>query len=79
MTDAALPLVADVFPDLAADVVELLRADDDPLAETIAGLPFYGVCTCSSTCRAAFHLTGGSRLQRRVTRWATTVQTGIGT
>ncbi|MFB4309365.1 hypothetical protein [Actinomadura sp. GTD37] len=40
----------DVFPELVADIVELLAADGEPLADTIADLPFLGPCTCSPTC-----------------------------
>jgi hypothetical protein len=52
MTGHQHPRMADVFPDLTADIVRLLRATDpdDPLAETIEDLPFHGPCTCSPTC-----------------------------
>jgi hypothetical protein len=44
--------LADVFPDLAADIALLLRAEDEdhPLAGTIEDLLFYGPCPCSPTC-----------------------------
>ncbi|MGW4891797.1 hypothetical protein ACWEQL_05960 [Kitasatospora sp. NPDC004240] len=51
MTDTHPPLLAAVFPELAAEITELLRADDDhALADTVAGLPYLGRCDCSPTC-----------------------------
>ncbi|WP_406435558.1 hypothetical protein OHB00_16285 [Streptomyces sp. NBC_00631] len=36
--------------DPATEIVELLRAEGNPLAEVIAGLPYYGPCTCTASC-----------------------------
>ncbi|MER6950710.1 hypothetical protein ABT294_42500 [Nonomuraea sp. NPDC000554] len=52
MAAAHHPRLAEVFPGLAADIIALLRAEDegDPLADTVEDLLFYGVCTCTPTC-----------------------------
>ncbi|WP_159056301.1 hypothetical protein [Streptomyces sp. DSM 15324] len=50
MTDGPYPRLADVFPALAAEIAELLRAEGEPLAEVVANLPYHGPCTCSPTC-----------------------------
>ncbi|MFI6451792.1 hypothetical protein ACIBF6_09580 [Streptosporangium amethystogenes] len=52
MTVGRYPRLVHVFPELAADIVTLLRAEDEnhSLANTIEDLLFYGVCTCSATC-----------------------------
>ncbi|MEU0031097.1 hypothetical protein [Streptomyces sp. NPDC006335] len=41
-----LPRLGDVSPDLVKDVVTLLReaSPQDPIADSIADLPFHGVC-----------------------------------
>ncbi|MFI9756353.1 hypothetical protein ACIHFB_00245 [Streptomyces sp. NPDC051963] len=49
MTDGLHPRLADVFPALATEIAELLRADREPLAEVVADLP-YSPCTCTTTC-----------------------------
>ncbi|MBB2748751.1 UNVERIFIED_ORG: hypothetical protein FHR35_008654 [Microbispora rosea subsp. rosea] len=51
MTAGQHPRLADVFPDLTAEIISLLREDEnDPLADTVEDLLFYGMCTCRSTC-----------------------------
>ncbi|TQS18091.1 hypothetical protein [Microbispora hainanensis] len=52
MTAEPHPRLTDVFPDLAAEIITLLREQDesDPLADTVKDLLFYGVCTCKPTC-----------------------------
>ncbi|GLX09846.1 hypothetical protein [Microbispora sp. NBRC 16548] len=51
MTAGQHPRLADVFPDLTAEIISLLREDEnDPLADTVEDLLFYGACTCRSTC-----------------------------
>ncbi|MBO4273026.1 hypothetical protein [Microbispora triticiradicis] len=52
MTTEPHPRLADVFPDLATEIITLLREQDenDPLADTVEDLLFYGVCTCKPTC-----------------------------
>lgn len=52
MTAGQHPLLVDVFPDLVADIVVLLHAEDedDSLADTVETLLFHGVCTCTATC-----------------------------
>ncbi|MFJ9913412.1 hypothetical protein [Actinacidiphila glaucinigra] len=47
---ADLPLFAEVFPELAADILRLLEPDGGALSEQIPTLRYYGVCTCSATC-----------------------------
>jgi hypothetical protein len=47
---ADLPLFADVFPELAADILRLLEPDGGVLSEQIPTLRYYGVCTCTATC-----------------------------
>ncbi|MBB4789684.1 hypothetical protein [Streptomyces nodosus] len=50
MTGALYPRLADVFPALATEIAELLRAEGEPLAGAVAGLPYHGPCTCTATC-----------------------------
>ncbi|MEV7319499.1 hypothetical protein [Streptomyces sp. NPDC093970] len=50
MTDGLYPRLADVFPALATEIAELLRAEGQPLAEVVADLPYHGPCTCTATC-----------------------------
>ncbi|GII52404.1 hypothetical protein Pth03_07930 [Planotetraspora thailandica] len=52
MTAGQHPHLVDVFPDLTADIIALLRVqnENDPLADAVEDLLFYGVCTCSATC-----------------------------
>ncbi|TJZ97840.1 hypothetical protein [Actinacidiphila oryziradicis] len=50
MTAVQYPRLADVFPELTTEIVLLLRAEADPLAEVIDDLPYYGPCTCTPTC-----------------------------
>ncbi|MET7300366.1 hypothetical protein [Embleya sp. NPDC005575] len=51
MTAVQYPRVVDVFPKLAAEIVELLLADgDDALADVVGDLRYFGPCTCSPTC-----------------------------
>ncbi|WP_030672648.1 hypothetical protein [Streptomyces rimosus] len=50
MTNGLYPRLAEVFPALAAEIAELLRAEGEPLAEVVAGLPYRGPCTCTATC-----------------------------
>ncbi|MFD7517733.1 hypothetical protein ACFV85_23355 [Streptomyces niveus] len=70
MTAAQYPRLADVFPELVAEIVLLLRAEPDPLAEVIDRLLYYGPCTCTPTCinllTAPFGSSGSqmSQLQR---------------
>lgn len=47
---ADLPLFAEVFPELAADILRLLEPDGGILSQQIPTLRYYGVCTCSATC-----------------------------
>ncbi|MDI2130530.1 hypothetical protein [Yinghuangia seranimata] len=43
--------MAELFPLLAAEIVELLRAGgDDALAVVVGDLRYFGPCTCSPTC-----------------------------
>jgi hypothetical protein len=51
VTAEGLPLLADVFPELTADILRLLDSDDTVLIEQIRTLRYYGVCTCTPTCR----------------------------
>ena len=61
MTAGRCPRLVDVFPGLAADIVELLRADDgDSLADTVEDLPFLGRCTCTPTCSVLLTAPAGS-------------------
>lgn len=68
MTAGQRPRLADVFPDLAADIVALLRAgnDGDPLADSVEDLPFHGVCMCSATCTNLLTAPPGSSGSRMV-------------
>lgn len=52
MTAGQHPRLADAFPDLTAEIITLMREQNqnDPLAGTVEDLLFYGVCTCSATC-----------------------------
>ncbi|MFF5145174.1 hypothetical protein ACFY6U_36595 [Streptomyces sp. NPDC013157] len=50
VTDGLHPRLADAFPALATEIAELLCAEGEPLAEVVAGLPYYGPCTCTATC-----------------------------
>ncbi|MEW9527394.1 hypothetical protein [Microbispora sp. NPDC049125] len=52
MTTEPHPRLADVFPDLTAEIITLLGEQDEngPLAGKVGGLLFYGACTCSSMC-----------------------------
>ncbi|MFD5566509.1 hypothetical protein [Streptomyces cadmiisoli] len=51
MTADGLPLFAETFPGLAADILRLLDDDDAVLIEQIPTLRYHGVCTCTPTCR----------------------------
>ncbi|WP_330304658.1 MULTISPECIES: hypothetical protein [unclassified Streptomyces] len=51
MTVEELPLLADVFPQLTADILRLLDPDDTVLIKQIPTLRYYGACTCTPTCR----------------------------
>lgn len=51
MTAAEYPTLVHAFPELVAEIVELLRAGgDDALAGVVGGLRYFGRCTCSPTC-----------------------------
>jgi hypothetical protein len=50
MNAVQYPRLGDVFPELTAEIVLLLRAEADPLAEVIDDLLYYGPCTCTPTC-----------------------------
>ncbi|MGW2827664.1 hypothetical protein [Streptomyces sp. NPDC001286] len=50
MTAEDLPLLADVFPELTADILRLLGPDDTVLIEQVPALRYHGVCTCTATC-----------------------------
>jgi hypothetical protein len=51
MTTAQHQRLVDVFPELAAEIIALLRADGDTtLAGVVDGLLYHGPCTCSPTC-----------------------------
>ncbi|MFD5516928.1 hypothetical protein [Streptomyces sp. NPDC127066] len=60
MTVDGLPLFAEVFPELTADIVRLLGDDDPVLIAQIPALRFHGVCTCTPTCRALLTAPQGS-------------------
>ncbi|MEO3974559.1 hypothetical protein [Streptomyces sp. CAU 1734] len=51
----------------AAEIVELLRAEDESLAEVVADLPYHGPCTCTATCinllTAPFGSSGSTMMQ----------------
>ncbi|MFF1441890.1 hypothetical protein [Streptomyces sp. NPDC058295] len=51
MTADGLPLLADVFPELTADILRLLDPEETVLIEQVPTLRYHGVCTCSPTCR----------------------------
>ncbi|MFE7853700.1 hypothetical protein [Streptomyces sp. NPDC057403] len=51
MTAQDLPLLADVFPELTADILRLLDPDDTVLIEQVPALRYHGVCACKPTCR----------------------------
>ncbi|WP_433513648.1 hypothetical protein ACQP2T_60530 [Nonomuraea sp. CA-143628] len=52
MTDRQHLRLVEAFPELAADIVALLYAEDEnhPLADTVEHLLFHSVCSCSATC-----------------------------
>ncbi|WP_182886491.1 hypothetical protein [Microbispora sp. H10885] len=52
MTAGQYPRLADVFSGLTAEIIALLREqnENDSLVDVVEDLPFYGVCTCSFTC-----------------------------
>jgi hypothetical protein len=61
MTAAQSRRLVDVFPDLAAEIIALLRADGDTtLASVVDGLLYYGPCTCSPTCANLLTAPAGS-------------------
>lgn len=61
MTTVQYPRLVDVFPELAAEIVELLRADDDDaLADVVGDLRYLGPCTCSPTCSNLLTAPAGS-------------------
>ncbi|MGW1673442.1 hypothetical protein [Streptomyces sp. NPDC002324] len=60
MTAEGLPLLADVFPELTADILRLLDPDDTVLIEQIPALRYHGVCTCAPTCRSLLTAAQGS-------------------
>ncbi|NUK52447.1 hypothetical protein HRW14_19610 [Streptomyces lunaelactis] len=54
------PRLADVFPEIAAEIVRLLRKDDASLAETVHELRYYGHCLCRPGCQAVLTAPAGS-------------------
>ncbi|MFE1849076.1 hypothetical protein [Streptomyces sp. NPDC059489] len=60
MTTEGLPLFADVFPELTADILRLLDPDDTVLIEQMPTLRYHGVCTCTPTCRSLLTAPQGS-------------------
>ncbi|MFE1925442.1 hypothetical protein ACFW91_23075 [Streptomyces asoensis] len=50
MTAEGLPLLADVFPELTADILRLLDPEETVLIGQVPALRYHGVCTCSPTC-----------------------------
>lgn len=60
MTAQGLPLLADVFPELTADILRLLDPEDKVLIEQIPALRYHGVCTCTPTCRNLLTAAQGS-------------------
>ncbi|WP_327138802.1 hypothetical protein [Nocardia sp. NBC_01327] len=51
MTAVHYPSLAEAFPSLTAEIVELLIGEDPGLARTIPDLRFHGRCACAPTCR----------------------------
>lgn len=50
-----------MFPNLAAEIAELLRAgDEDALADAVGDLRYFGPCTCSPTCTNLLTAPAGS-------------------
>jgi hypothetical protein len=62
------PVMADVLPDLVAEIDRLLDAADpsDPLRGTVAQLPYYGRCMCIPTCNVILTAPAGSAGTRLV-------------
>lgn len=60
MTDEELPLLAEVFPDLVAEILRLLDPEDTGLVEQIPTLRYYGRCACTPTCPALLTAPQGS-------------------
>ncbi|MFI0406382.1 hypothetical protein [Actinomadura sp. 3N508] len=50
MTAEPYPRLVEEFPELVAEIVQLLRAEGDPLAGSVEDLPFCGRCTCTPAC-----------------------------
>ncbi|MFB8003579.1 hypothetical protein [Nocardia sp. NPDC056000] len=50
MTAEQFPRLAEVFPDLVIEIVDLLEPADGNLVRTVRNLRFYGRCTCTPTC-----------------------------
>ncbi|MFE3059994.1 hypothetical protein [Nocardia sp. NPDC059239] len=50
MTAVQFPHLAEVFPDLVTEIVDLLEPEDEHLAQTVRNLRFHGRCTCTLTC-----------------------------
>ncbi|MFD7474949.1 hypothetical protein ACFV8Z_23015 [Streptomyces sp. NPDC059837] len=61
MTPEELPLLADVFPVLTANILRLLDPDDTVLIDQIPALRYHGVCTCTPACQNLLTAPQGSR------------------
>ncbi|MDI2128143.1 hypothetical protein [Yinghuangia seranimata] len=47
-----VPLFREAFPEMTAEIVEMLRAEgDEAFADQIAELRYYGRCLCTPTCK----------------------------
>lgn len=60
MTVEEPPRLAEVLPDLANEVAELLEPENADLARTIPSLRFYGRCDCKPTCTVLLTAPPGS-------------------
>ncbi|WP_378742239.1 hypothetical protein [Nocardia brasiliensis] len=63
MTAVQFPRLAEVFPDLVTEIVDLLTPEDEHLARTVPNLRFYGRCTCTPTCPVLLTAPFGSSSQ----------------
>ncbi|MFE3190035.1 hypothetical protein ACFXHA_13575 [Nocardia sp. NPDC059240] len=55
-----MPLLAEAFPNLVADILDLLEPEDEQLARTILDLRFHGRCSCTPTCPVLLTAPAGS-------------------